>query len=171
MKVKSESEVAQSCPTLSDPRDCSPPGSSIHGIFQARVLEWGAIAFSEYLLYSTINVNCSNAESFLHVHKNFFYLTETCYKSRDDKFKLCSSFVIESYYLCTKVCGAPYEGEIDISHPSSYEVWSNFEDKLIQYAFSSVECYDKANLKNDDNIQQKDLSRLGIVKNYGGSRN
>ena len=43
MKVKSESEVAQSCPTLSDPMDCSLPGSSVHGIFQARVLEWGAI--------------------------------------------------------------------------------------------------------------------------------
>ena len=47
MKGKSESEVAQSCLTLSYPMDCSPPGSSIHGIFQARVLEWGAIAFSE----------------------------------------------------------------------------------------------------------------------------
>ena len=47
MKVKSESEVAQSCPTLSNPMDCSLPGSSIHGIFQERVLEWGAIAFSE----------------------------------------------------------------------------------------------------------------------------
>ena len=46
MKVKSDSEVAQSCPTLSDPMDCSPPCSSVHGIFQARVLEWGAIAFS-----------------------------------------------------------------------------------------------------------------------------
>ena len=46
VKVKSESEVAQSCPTLSDPMDCSLPGSSVHGIFQARVLEWGAIAFS-----------------------------------------------------------------------------------------------------------------------------
>ena len=46
MKVKSESEAAQSCPTLSDPMDWSLPGSSIHGIFQARVLEWGAIAFS-----------------------------------------------------------------------------------------------------------------------------
>ena len=46
MKVKSESKVTQSCLTLSDPMDCSPPGSSIHGIFQARVLEWGAIAFS-----------------------------------------------------------------------------------------------------------------------------
>ena len=50
MKVKSESEVAQSCPTLSDPMDCSLPGSSIHGIFQARVLEWGAIAFSRTLI-------------------------------------------------------------------------------------------------------------------------
>ena len=47
MKVKSESEVAQSCLTLSDPMDHSLPGSSIHGIFQARVLEWGAIAFSD----------------------------------------------------------------------------------------------------------------------------
>ena len=46
MKVKSESEVAQLCPTVSDPMDCSPPGSSIHGIFQARVLEWGAITIS-----------------------------------------------------------------------------------------------------------------------------
>ena len=46
MKVKSESEVTESCPTLSDPMDYSPPGSSVHGIFQARVLEWGAIAFS-----------------------------------------------------------------------------------------------------------------------------
>ena len=46
MKVKSESEVAQSGPTLSDPMDCSLPGSSVHGIFQARVLEQGAIAFS-----------------------------------------------------------------------------------------------------------------------------
>ena len=47
MKVKSESEVAQLRRTLSDPMDCSPAGSSIHGIFQARVLEWGAVAFSE----------------------------------------------------------------------------------------------------------------------------
>ena len=46
MKAKSESKVSQSCLTLSDPMDCSLPGSSIHGIFQARVLEWGAIAFS-----------------------------------------------------------------------------------------------------------------------------
>ena len=47
MKVKSESEVTQLCLTLSNPMDCSPPSSSVHGIFQARVLEWGDIAFSE----------------------------------------------------------------------------------------------------------------------------
>ena len=51
IKMKSESEVAQSCPTLSDPMDCSLPGSSVHGISQARVLEWGAIAFSTFNPY------------------------------------------------------------------------------------------------------------------------
>ena len=55
-----ESEVAQSCPTLSDPRDCSLPGSSIHGIFQARVLEWGAIAFSAHHLGSSL-IPCAKA--------------------------------------------------------------------------------------------------------------
>ena len=55
MKVKTESEVTQSCLTLRDPMDCSPPGSSIHGIFQTRVLEWGAIDFS--YIYVLIRVN------------------------------------------------------------------------------------------------------------------
>jgi len=64
MKVKSESEVAQSCLTLSDPMDCSPPGSSVHGIFQARVLEWGAIAFSEPIIYSEVN----------HKEKNVYHI-------------------------------------------------------------------------------------------------
>ena len=50
MKEKSESEVAQLCPTLSDPMDCSLPGSSAHGIFQARILEWGAITFSRMFI-------------------------------------------------------------------------------------------------------------------------
>ena len=54
MKVKSQSEVAQSCLTLSDPMDCSLPVSSVHGIFQARVLEWGAIAFFELGVYFSI---------------------------------------------------------------------------------------------------------------------
>ena len=62
MKVKSESEVAQLCPTLSDPMDCSLPGSSIRGIFQARVLEWGAIAFSRLnlsaLVFPSLFIKC-----------------------------------------------------------------------------------------------------------------
>ena len=59
MKVKSESAVAQLCLTLSDPMDYSLPGSSIHGIIQARVLEWGAIAFSEgTVLYSVKKGKC-----------------------------------------------------------------------------------------------------------------
>ena len=57
MKVKSESEVIQSYPTPSDPMDCSLPGSSVHGIFQTRVLEWGAIAFSAGECYSCVS-NC-----------------------------------------------------------------------------------------------------------------
>ena len=55
MKARSESEVAQSCPTLRKPMDCSPPGSSVHGVFQARVLEWGAIDFSVLTPYTKIN--------------------------------------------------------------------------------------------------------------------
>ena len=58
MKVKSENEVTQLCPTLSDPMDCSLPGSSIHGIFRARVLEWGAITFSVSRIKRQINRIC-----------------------------------------------------------------------------------------------------------------
>ena len=60
---ESESEVAQSCPTLSDPMDCSPPGSFIHGIFQARVLEWGAIAFSTPMLLGIYNSTITSKDS------------------------------------------------------------------------------------------------------------
>ena len=56
MKVKSESEVTQSCLTLSDPMDGRLPGSSVHGIFQARVLEWGAIAFFNLVYYLVLNM-------------------------------------------------------------------------------------------------------------------
>ena len=63
MKVKSENEVAQLCPTLSDPMDCSLPGSSVHGIFQAGVLEWGAIAFSRESLVKP-NYKCSLLNNF-----------------------------------------------------------------------------------------------------------
>ena len=59
-KVKNESEVAQLCPTLRDPMDCSLPGSSIHGILQARVLEWGAIAFSDSYVKKALSVGMEN---------------------------------------------------------------------------------------------------------------
>ena len=64
MKVKSESEVPQSCPTPSDPMDCSLPGSSTHGIFQARVLEWGATAFStEHTYVDLKHTQCESCGS------------------------------------------------------------------------------------------------------------
>ena len=65
MKVKSESEVSQSCPTLSNPMDHSLPGSSVHGILQARVLEWVAIAFSRLLLIQFIRKTLVNAHYLL----------------------------------------------------------------------------------------------------------
>ena len=69
MKVKIESEVAQSCPTPSDPMDCSLPGSSIHGIFQARVLEWDAIAFPElYSLWGCKESETTEQLSTEHMH-------------------------------------------------------------------------------------------------------
>ena len=71
MKVKSESEVSQSYPTLSNPMDCSPSGSSIHGIFQARVLEWGASAFSLVLLVVAFSLP---AYCLLQGSKTFFFL-------------------------------------------------------------------------------------------------
>ena len=72
MKVKSESAVAQSCLTLSDPMDCSLPGSSVHGIFQARVLEWVAVAFSLDMLQSVNYVLKTRV-----LNKNMKYLINT----------------------------------------------------------------------------------------------
>ena len=69
MKVKSESEVTQSCLTLHDPMDYSPPGSFVHGIFQARVLEWGAIAFSIEAL-EEFNCNLSTDDTFTNLRNH-----------------------------------------------------------------------------------------------------
>ena len=66
MQAKSESEVAQSCLTLSDPMDCSLPGSSIHGIFQARALEWSAIAFSEGTDASQVKITSVQASELIY---------------------------------------------------------------------------------------------------------
>ena len=88
MKVKSEREVAQSCPTLSNPMDSSPPGSSIHGIFQARVLEWGAIALSvglgTLLLYGEPGKN----KMVVHRQTSKSYLLQRVYKTPD----ICKRF-------------------------------------------------------------------------------
>ena len=67
MKVKSESEVTQSCLTLSDPVDCSLPGSSVHGIFQARALEWGAIAFSKRTVCSLLKASRYPSMWYMHL--------------------------------------------------------------------------------------------------------
>ena len=84
MKVKSESEVAQSCPTFHNPMDCSPPGSSLHGIFQARVLEWGALSqdlfflpFFCSLLSSLSLENYPNFRLWMIYHLNQFDHCET----------------------------------------------------------------------------------------------
>ena len=76
--MKSESEVAQSCPTLSDPIDCSLPGSSVHGIFQTRVLEWGSIAFSNeglhlYNVEHTLTF-MKNEEKIIYIH--FYFISK-----------------------------------------------------------------------------------------------
>ena len=71
VKVKSESEVAQSCPTLSDPMDCSLPGSSVHGSFQTRVLEWGAIAFSIVVYYIAFKYVLIDVISLFHILSSF----------------------------------------------------------------------------------------------------
>ena len=88
MKVKSESEVTQSCLTLSDPMDCSLPGSSIHGIFQARVLEWGAIAFSEkatraylelineFIKVVEYKINTQKSVTFLYINKKLSEMSQ-----------------------------------------------------------------------------------------------
>ena len=77
LEVKSEREVAQSCPTPNDPIDCSLPGSSVHGIFQARVLEWGAIAFSKY--WNTFLNKCDYVIHHFNVHFLLCFLLMTYY--------------------------------------------------------------------------------------------
>ena len=103
MKVKSESEVTQSCPTLCDPMDCSLPGSSVHGIFQARVLEWAAIAFSavnhrEWLFL------------FFHFHNNFFNLNINMKEKKESKTNKIHILYLPQ--ICLELRGVPIN-----SHP------------------------------------------------------
>ena len=80
MKVHSESEVAQLCPTPSDPMDCSLPGFSVHGIFQARVLQWGAIAFSPFRLEAINKYPYSRTHSPLAPNSLLYFISVTMYR-------------------------------------------------------------------------------------------
>ena len=93
MKVKSESEVAQSCLTLSDPMDCSLPGSSVHGIFQARVLEWVAIAFSVWSMQQTWILIVMN----LDLHGSKFYTVSNSFTT----FQKSVNLLVQWKALCS----------------------------------------------------------------------
>ena len=94
MKVKSETKVAQLCPTLSDPMNCSPPGSSVHGIFQVIVLEWGAIAFS--VIMNWIYQKDENFKKVLWITTK---PTTLCYKEHASKF---AKFIIHLNWVQQK---------------------------------------------------------------------
>ena len=99
MKVKSESEVTQSCPTLRDPMDCSPPGSSVHEIFQARVLEWGAIAFSSRFHTCALIWNiCFSLSDLLHSVKQAPGSSTSLERTQMHYFSRLSNILL---YICT----------------------------------------------------------------------
>ena len=95
MKVKSESEVAQSCLTLSDPMDCTLPGSSVHGIFQAKLLEWGAIPFSDIYIHMYTNTYILYQILFL-----YMLLQNTKYSSLCYTVGPCWLFILLIYINC-----------------------------------------------------------------------
>ena len=111
MKVKSEREVAQSCPTPSNPMDCSLPGSPILGIFQARVLEWDAIAFSKFSLYILLNVCTKDL-------KNHIVSFLSRYSSDFFSLKCGSYFSLRGYQI---LIGSGITGPIN----SSFTIISN----------------------------------------------
>ena len=93
-KVKSENEVAQSCPTLRDPMDFSPPGSSIHGIFQARVLEWGAIALTPFIVYLSSIFSVYGTRS----HSAIIFASSTKQKLENPQEKKKKAYCIYPYF-------------------------------------------------------------------------
>ena len=104
LKVKSESEVTQSCPTLHDPMDCSLPGSSIHGILQARVLEWGAIAFILLYICRFFKSSWKNPKYILTTMSNFKEKNSKNKKSLLEPTRLCLVNVLCSYCYYTSFC-------------------------------------------------------------------
>ena len=135
-KVKSESEVTWSCPTLSDPMDCSLPGSSIHGIFQARVLEWGAIAFSEIKWSSELNSPIPIDFSSLIPTMSMFTLAISCCPLP----VYLDSWAYHSRFLCNIVAYSirlyfhhqshPQLGIVFTLAPSLHSFWSYFSTLL-----------------------------------------
>ena len=111
MKVKSDSEVTQLCLTLSDPMDCSPPGSSIHGILQARVLEWGAIAFS--------TVGTSKGSQFC-------LIQPTGFKESSDLLRIKNENSFFFFFMYHEACGifVPTQGNAE-SYPLDCQASSN----------------------------------------------
>ena len=105
MKVKSEREVIQSCLTLRDPMDCSLPGSSVHGIFQARVLEWGAIAFSVGRIYRS-QIHRDKAERWLWEGGERRELFSECRAAAllDKKFWRCVVVMATQQCECAQCC-------------------------------------------------------------------
>ena len=99
MKVKSEKEVAQFCPTLHDPTDCSLPGSSVHGIFQARVLEWVAIAFSKF--FFMLHIYNSIYKYYIYINYIYIYISLKIYQVRDSLFEeQMKMFTYTNYLFC-----------------------------------------------------------------------
>ena len=141
MKVKSESQVAQSCLTLHDSMDCSPSGSSIHGIFQARVLEWGAIAFSYLLPF------------FRQLHNFIFpkliFWTKNCFKrllqsSSELKFFPLREFVSQNKWKPEAAMSAKRGRWIRTPQPScnnSFAWWSNKHGLVLKILQARLQQY------------------------------
>ena len=107
MKVKSESEDIQLCPTLSDPVDCSLPGSSVYGIFQARLLEWGAIAFSVYQLYINQKEMCYLKQINKHPWSSFHSVKSEDVFMRKDNLECCYlSTILLALWPEKKLCSS-----------------------------------------------------------------
>ena len=111
MKVKSENEVAQSCPTLSDPMDCSLTGSSVHGIFQARVLEWGAIAFSVTAVYKHKITHIINEQLVRFSQMQLFHIKSIQIKKQYiiNTPETTNFLNVRGQYICGPVFGLPWE--------------------------------------------------------------
>ena len=138
MKVKSESEVTQSCPTLSDPMDCSLPGPSIHGISQARVLDWGAIAFFElaadcWVLKLLLRFCCSKQCNKGHFHSNsteHFFVMSTLMGN-------CSVKVVFSLIKIMYCCTDPRKVTFLSMYPLTRRIEENRPSVPHRYAWAT----------------------------------